>query len=89
MDFRRLGSSGEVERSIVIYDLGGKQKYRVDFSDHGNTLHHPNPPHLHEYTYQDAGKSIKEKILYTLDTSTGRMRKSEIDPKLNEIVYVD
>ncbi len=85
MDFRRLGSSGEVERSIVIYDLGGKQKYRVDFSDHGNTLHHPNPPHLHEYTYQDAGKSIKERILYTLDTSTGRMRKSEIDPKLNEL----
>lgn len=50
-DFSRLGLSGKIEKSIVIYDQAGKQKFRVDYSDHGNAKHHPNPPHLHEYTY--------------------------------------
>ncbi|MDC7769747.1 hypothetical protein [Priestia megaterium] len=88
-DFSRLGSSGKIEKSTVIYDQAGKQKFRVDYSDHGNAKHHPNPPHLHEYTYQDAGKSIKHKYVYMLDPSTGRMRKSEIDKETNEIKFID
>lgn len=89
VEFSRLGSSGQIERSTVIYDKGGKQKFRIDYSDHGNAKHHPNPPHLHEYTYQDAGKSIKDKYLYTFDPTTGRMRKSKVNKKTNEIEFID
>jgi len=89
IDFSRVGSSGQVEKSRVIYDHVGKQKYRVDYSDHGNAKHPPNPPHLHEYIYQEAGKNIKEKIVYMRDSSTGRMRKSQVDRKTNEVIFID
>ncbi len=88
LDFNRLGSSGQVEKSRVIYDQGGKQKYRVDYSDHGNSAHHTDP-HMHEYIYQDAGKTLKEKIVYFIEPSTGRMRRGKIDHKTNRIIFVD
>ncbi|MET1176134.1 hypothetical protein ABWU89_31330, partial [Paenibacillus amylolyticus] len=87
MDFNRLGSSGQIEYSRVIYDKAGKQKYRVDYSNHGNSLHHTNP-HMHEFIYEDAGKSVKE-IKYFLDKSNGRLRKGKINKKTNQIEFID
>ncbi len=87
-DFSRLGSSGKIEKSRVIYDQGGKQKYRIDYSDHGNSAHHTNP-HMHEYIYQDAGKSLKTEIKYFMDTLTGRLRQGVIDEATNSIKFID
>nr|WP_236838697.1 RHS repeat-associated core domain-containing protein [Caldalkalibacillus salinus] len=88
IDFSRLGSSGKVENSRVIYDQAGKQKYRIDYTDHGNSFHHTNP-HMHEYIYQDAGKSVKAEIKYFMDFSTGRLRQGIIDGKTNKIKFID
>ncbi|WP_438496260.1 hypothetical protein [Paenibacillus sp. IHBB 3054] len=88
IDFSRLGSSGQIEKSRVIYDQAGKQKYRIDFSDHGNSAHHTNP-HMHEYVYQDAGKSVKSEIKYFMDFSIGRLRKGIIDEATNSIKFID
>ena len=55
MDFSRLGSSGKIEKSRVIYDQAGKQKYRIDYSDHGNSDHHTNP-HMHDTFIKMQGK---------------------------------
>ncbi|MFM9278477.1 hypothetical protein [Paenibacillus jiagnxiensis] len=88
VDFSRLGSSGQIEKSRVIYDQAGKQKYRIDYSDHGNSAHHTNP-HMHEYVYQDAGKSVKSEIKYFMDFSTGRLRQGVIDEATNTIKFID
>ena len=87
-DFKRLGSSGKIEESRVIYDKGGKQIYRTDYSDHNNRFHHTDP-HLHEYIYQDAGKSLKAKNTYFLEEETGRLRLGEIDQTTNRIKFID
>ncbi|ANS75330.1 hypothetical protein AWM70_12530 [Paenibacillus yonginensis] len=88
VDFSRLGSSGQVEDSRVIYDQAGKQKYRIDYTDHGNSFHHTDP-HMHEYIYQDAGKSIKTEIKYFVEPSTGRLRQGIIDETRNKIKFID
>ena len=87
--FSRLGSSGKIEDSVVIYDQGGNQWIRIDYSDHGNQLHHPNPPHIHEYTYRDAGKEIDKKIKYFLDIDTGQIRRGKFNDELNKIEFLD
>ncbi|ULO07118.1 hypothetical protein H1230_29975 [Paenibacillus sp. 19GGS1-52] len=87
IDFNRLGSSGQIENSRVIYDQAGKQKYRIDYTNHGNSAHHTDP-HMHEYNYQDAWKS-KTETKYFMDPSTGRLRQGEIDEGTNKIKFVD
>ncbi|EAD9533446.1 hypothetical protein AF088_14395, partial [Listeria monocytogenes] len=59
MEYNRLGSSGNVEKSVIIYDSQGKQSIRIDYSDHGNSLHHTNP-HIHEYEWFDGGRAANE-----------------------------
>ncbi|QTB21110.1 hypothetical protein J1907_15160 [Lysinibacillus sphaericus] len=86
-DFSRLGSSGQIENSRVIYDQAGKQKFRIDYSDHGNSLHHTNP-HMHENIWQDGGKSARE-IKYFVDPENGRSRKGKINIKTNRIEFID
>jgi hypothetical protein len=86
-DFSRLGSSGQIENSRVIYDQAGKQKFRIDYSDHGNSLHHTNP-HMHEYIWQDGGKSARE-IKYFVDPESGRLRKGKINIETNRIEFID
>ncbi|WP_031416304.1 hypothetical protein [Lysinibacillus sphaericus] len=86
-DFSRLGSSGQIENSRVIYDQAGKQKFRIDYSDHGNSLHHTNP-HMHENIWQDGGKSARE-IKYFVDPENGRLRKGKINIKTNRIEFID
>jgi len=39
-----------MESSRVIYDEFGRQRYRLDFSDHMRPQSHSNP-HLHEYQF--------------------------------------
>ncbi len=46
-------------------------------------------PHMHEFIYQDAGKSIKTEIKYFKDSSTGKMREGVIDVETNKIKFVD
>ena len=41
--------NGTIEKSRVIYDYAGRQKYRVDYSTHGRNDH--SNPHLHERLY--------------------------------------
>ena len=41
---------GKKEKSTVIYDGFGRQKYRIDHSDHSMSKTH-SVPHLHEYSY--------------------------------------
>ncbi|WP_214824131.1 hypothetical protein [Exiguobacterium algae] len=41
---------GKKEKSTVIYDQYGRQKYRIDHSDHSMPKNH-SVPHLHEYKY--------------------------------------
>jgi len=51
LDFlRQSGRTGRMESSRVIYDEFGRQRYRVDLSDHMRPEVHSNP-HLHEYQY--------------------------------------
>nr|WP_235533128.1 polymorphic toxin-type HINT domain-containing protein [Paenibacillus sp. Leaf72] len=87
IDFSRLGSSGQIENSRVIYDQAGKQKYRIDYSDHGNSAHHTNP-HMHEYIYQDAGRNAKE-LKYFVEKSTERLRLGKINKSTNKIEFID
>jgi RHS repeat-associated protein len=54
------GRTGRIEESRVIYDNFGRQKYRIDKTDHMMPLDHSNP-HLHERTYN----SIKHNPYYT------------------------
>ena len=44
---------GTVEKSIVIYDNAGRQKWRIDFSNHGYSNH--SKPYLHERSFDDPG----------------------------------
>ena len=41
---------GGLEKSKVIYDEFGRQRVRIDFSNHGMPMNHSNP-HIHEYLY--------------------------------------
>jgi len=51
LDFRRIsGRTGRIEDSRVIYDEFGRQKYRIDKTDHMRPADHSNP-HLHEREY--------------------------------------
>jgi RHS repeat-associated protein len=51
IDWTRVsGRTGRMEISRVIYDNGGRQIYRVDFSNHMRPSSHSNP-HLHQYKY--------------------------------------
>lgn len=86
MEFNRLGSSGSIERSIVIYDSQGKQSMRIDFSDHGNSLHHTNP-HIHEYNWFDRGRAANE-TKYFLDEN-GLFRPGTINKDTNTIQFLD
>lgn len=86
MRFKRLGSSGNVEESIVFYDNTGKQSMRIDFSDHGNSLHHTNP-HIHEYTWFDRGRAANE-TKHFLDKN-GIFRPGEINKDTNTIQFLD
>ncbi len=52
IEFNRLRSSGNIEKSIIIYDKQGKQSIRIDYSDYGNSLHHINP-HIHEFEWKN------------------------------------
>lgn len=88
INFSRLSLSGQIENSRVIYDQAGKQKHRIDYTDHGNSVHHTNP-HMHKYIYQDAGKSVKAEIKYFMDFSNGRLRHWIIDGKTNKIKFID
>jgi len=54
--YKRNGKT--MEKSIVIYDNVGYQKYRIDFNNHGRTDH--SKPHLHELTFNVCGKKISE-----------------------------
>ncbi|MCB5953277.1 hypothetical protein LI951_14470, partial [Enterococcus sp. BWT-B8] len=85
IEFERLGSSGEVEKSIVIYDQNGKQSMRIDYSYHGNKAHHTNP-HIHEYQWFDGGLSANE-AKYFLDEN-GILRLGEIDKNTNTIKFL-
>ena len=38
--------TNKIEKSTVIYDFTGRQRYRIDFSNHGRLDH--SSPHLHE-----------------------------------------
>ncbi|MGX1434378.1 hypothetical protein ACUXCE_005575, partial [Cytobacillus horneckiae] len=42
--------NGKIEKSTVIYDDFGRQKFRIDHSDHSMPKNH-SIPHLHEYKY--------------------------------------
>jgi len=86
MEFYRVGSSGNIEKSIVIYDKQGKQSMRIDYSDHGNSLHHTDP-HIHEFDWFDGGKSANE-IKYFVDDN-GLFRKGVIDKNTNTIKFLD
>ncbi|KGR83736.1 hypothetical protein [Lysinibacillus odysseyi] len=52
--------NGKKEKSTVIYDDFGRQRYRIDHSDHSMPLDH-SVPHLHEYKFDDPGYSEKGK----------------------------
>ena len=41
--------NGTIEKSVVIYDDFGRQKWRIDYSNHGYNNH--SVPHLHERIY--------------------------------------
>ena len=55
-------NKGVVEKSMVIYDDFGRQKWRVDYNNHGYKDH--SIPHLHERTFgtgldPEFGKEIR------------------------------
>ncbi len=50
---------GALEISIVIYDEFGRQKWRVDYNNHGFSDH--STPHLHEYIFGSGFCPIKGK----------------------------
>jgi hypothetical protein len=50
---------GNLEKSTVIYDDYGRQKWRIDYSNHGYEDH--SIPHLHELVYGSGYDSIKGK----------------------------
>ena len=63
--FRVSGRTGRLETSRVIYDEFGRQRYRVDFTDHLRPGAHSNP-HLHEYLYGPGYNSYRE-LRHNLD----------------------
>ncbi|MBL1226807.1 pre-toxin TG domain-containing protein [Enterococcus sp. BWR-S5] len=84
VEFERLGSSGEIEKSIIFYDYRGKQVQRIDFSHHGNKTHHTDP-HIHEYIWSNRGRDYIE-YKYFLD-SDGVLRQGKIDQGTNSITF--
>lgn len=85
IEFNRLGSSGNIEKSIIIYDKQGKQSIRIDYSDHGNSLHHTNP-HIHEFEWKNGNKNPSSHIKYFLDEN-GILRQGRINPETNRIIF--
>ncbi|MGC6769765.1 hypothetical protein ACYSNQ_14165, partial [Enterococcus sp. LJL51] len=85
MEYNRLGSSGNVEKSIVIYDSQGKQSIRIDYSDHGNSLHHTNP-HIHEFEWNNGYINPSSKKKFFLDEN-GIFREGKIDKATNSITF--
>jgi len=66
LDWIRVsGRTGRYETSRVIYDEFGRQRYRVDFTDHMRPKAHSNP-HLHEYIY-GPGYSPYREVIHNLD----------------------
>ncbi len=58
--------NGVIEESTVVYDNAGRQKYRVDYTNHGRSDH--SNPHLHEYIFEPGYDSIKgREIRYDFD----------------------
>lgn len=58
--------NGVIEESTVVYDNAGRQKYRVDYTNHGRSDH--SNPHLHEYIFGPGYDSIKGmEIRYDFD----------------------
>ena len=51
--------NGVLEKSTVIYDEFGRQKWRVDYSNHGYSDH--SIPHLHERVFEPGYDPIKGK----------------------------
>jgi RHS repeat-associated protein len=47
---RTSGRTGRTEKSTVVYDQAGRQRYRVDYTDHMRPDIHSNP-HLHKYEF--------------------------------------
>jgi hypothetical protein len=78
-----LGSSGNIENSIVCYDQAGRQIIRADFTDHGKDFVHSDP-HLHEYVYQGSDYNVYKDILYNVDSDTGMMRPFNNKKNVNE-----
>ncbi len=52
-------NNGVVEKSTVIYDEFGRQKWRIDYNNHGFKNH--SKPHLHERIYNSGYDPIKGK----------------------------
>jgi RHS repeat-associated protein len=66
LDFWRMSSrTGRLEFSQVIYDEAGRQRWRIDWTDHMRPADH-SIPHLHEYTYGIGTESGAETI-YRID----------------------
>jgi hypothetical protein len=66
LDWLRMsGRTGRPETSRVIYDQFGRQRYRVDLTDHLRPEAHSNP-HLHEYLYGPGYNPYRE-LLHNLD----------------------
>ncbi|MGC6769759.1 hypothetical protein ACYSNR_15605 [Enterococcus sp. LJL128] len=85
VEYNRLGSSGNVEKSVIIYDKQGKQSIRIDYSDHGNSLHHTNP-HIHEYEWKNGYKHPSSHTKYFLDDNDV-LRPGRIDQGTNSITF--
>ena len=85
MEFYRMGSSGNVEKSVIIYNNQGKQSMRIDYSNHGNSLHHTNP-HIHEYEWKNGYKNPSSHKKYFLDKK-GVLRPGRIDQGTNRITF--
>lgn len=52
--------TGQHEKSIVIYDQGGRMIYRVDLSTHMRPVNHSNP-HLHMFEFGPGFNPVKGK----------------------------
>ena len=62
LDFtRQSGRTGRFENSRVIYDDFGRQRYRIDFTDHMRPEVHSDP-HLHVYEYGPGYRPYRESI---------------------------
>ncbi len=62
LDWIRVsGRTGRMESSRVVYDVHGRVRFRVDFTDHMRPTAHSNP-HLHEYLYGPGYRPYCERL---------------------------